>query len=425
MLPPAAVAGETLKARHRLPATGGDLDFTLSETHRLYQKTVREFCTTRLLPQSRTIDREETIPRDLVAEMGRLGIIGVMIPPDFGGPGGDTIMATIAAEEVGRADVSMATAVYYLLCTGWSALLSRHGTTACRQEVLPKVATGDWFLGIATTEPGGGSDIANIKTKATEVADGFELTGEKLFISGGTEAKQHGGGHLTLARTSPPPSPEKDHHGLSLFYVPTDLPGLGVHRQRNMGRMGISTCGLTYDKVRIPRQYLLGEKGRGFFTLMEGFNLARILVSAACVGCADRFLEMGIEYVKQRETFGRPIARFQGIQFPLVDNWSRLEMVRDQIYKAAWMTDMHRQDGRFTQNELSRVVAIGKLWAPQYALEIAREVMTWYGAAGYTTDYDLEMGYRGILSYVVGAEGALNVMRVIMARELLGKEFTK
>ncbi len=399
------------------------MDFSLDETHQLYQRTVREFCDANLAPIARTIDTEERIPRGLLSSMGQLGMLGVMIPQQYGGPGGTTVMATIGAEEVGRADVSMATAVYYLLCTGWSSLLAAHGSAACKQRVLPKVASGEWFLGIATTEPSGGSDIAAMRTTAVDKGDHYLLNGTKLFISGGTEAAAHGGGHLTLARTSAPPSEEKGHLGLTLMYVDAGAPGVTVTRQTNMGRMGISTCELRYQDVRVPKDQVVGKADKGFLTLMEGFSTARILVAAACVGCAERFLELGMEYVKQREAFGRPIAKFEGIQFPLVDHWSRVQMVRDQIYKAAWMTDAHRAEGRFDLNEISKVVAIGKLWAPQYAADVARDVMTWFGAAGYTTDYELEMGLRGILSYVVGAEGALNVMRVIMARELLGKEF--
>jgi len=395
------------------------MDFNLTSEQQLFQKTVRQFCDENLAPRSREIDTNMCIPDDLLKGMADMGLLGLTIPEKYGGPGGDVTMATLGAMEIGRADISMATAVFYLLEAGWSFILAKYGGEEVCNEVLPKVAAGEAFLGVSTTEPGGGSDIANVKTTARKEGDQWILNGEKTFISGVNEAIRLGGGHLTVARTAP----GRTHRDMGFFYVPIDAPGITTGKLENMGRMGISTCWIKFDETPIPQKYMLGDEGKGFYHLMDGFNTARIFVAAACIGCGERVLDMGMEYVKQREAFGVPLAKFEGVQFKVAELYAKLEMVKWQILKGAWMTDEHNANGMFTMNDIAKCVAIGKLYAPEYSFDIVKEVMQWYGAGSYTTEYDLEMGMRGIMSYLVGAEGALNIMRIILARELLGKDF--
>lgn len=395
------------------------MDYRLTEEERMFQKTVREWCTKNLTPRTREIDSGRKIPDEVIKGMADLGLFGITIPPEYGG-GGNVTLATLGAMEVGRGDVSMATAVYYLLVNGWARILAKFGTEECKREILPDVAGGKKFIGIAATEPGGGSDVANFKMTAQKEGDEYALNGEKMFISCGLEAKRNGGGHLTLARTAP----GTGFKGMSFFYVPADLDGIKIHAYEDMGRMGISTCSLVYEDARIPAHYLLGEEGKGFYHTMTGFDVARNLVSAACVGAGDKGLEMGIDYIKQRTAFGRPIGKFEGIQFELADLYSELELVKNLVLKAAWQLDeFHYGAGETDPKDIARNVAIVKLRAPQIAFNIYKAAMQWYGAAGYTDEYNLEMGFRGIMSYLVGAEGALNIMRIIIGRELLGKEF--
>src|SRR6267378_3969833 len=168
------------------------MDFALTDEEQLFQKTVNEFAARALAPKARKIDEKQEIPKEILDEMGKLGLLGVTIPSQYGGPGGSVTQAVLAAIGVGRGDVSMATAVYYLLCTGWAAVLAKYGTEECKREVLPYVASGEWFLGIATTEAGGGSDLANMKTTAKVEKEQVTILGEKMFISGATEAKKRG-----------------------------------------------------------------------------------------------------------------------------------------------------------------------------------------------------------------------------------------
>ncbi len=392
------------------------MDFRLSDEEEAFRDAVRKFGDKVLRTHERQIDAEGRIPDDVLHAMAELGLLAMPVPTEYGGIGASAVLTELAAEEIGRGDFSMATAVFFLLEAGWGYLLSRHAPEATRKEVLPPVCRGEAFLGIATTEPTGGSDLANLKTRSRRDGSDFVLHGEKAFVSGVEEAKRLGGGHVTLTRT--------EAGGFNFLYVPTRSEGLSTQRFENLGRMGISTGGLTYRDVRVPERYLLGAEGKGFECAMEGFSVARTFVSAACIGAAERALETGMAYIKQRSAFGQPLGKFEGIQFELVDLWTQVEAVKWQCRRAAWLLDQYTFRGdRSHRSEVDRAVASVKLTAPPIAFECVKRVMMWFGAAGYTKDVGLELGFRGVMSYLVGAEGGLNIMRIILGRELLGKEF--
>ncbi len=392
------------------------MDFELSDEELAFQAAVRKFGDRVLRPHEAEIDEGGRIPPSVLSAMAELGLLAMPVPTEYGGIGASAVLTELAAEEIGRGDASMATAVFFLLEAGWGYLLSRYGTEEAKREVLPPVCSGKAFLGIASTEPGGGSDLAHMRTTSRAEGDGFLLRGEKAFVSGVEEAKSLGGGHLTLTRV--------EEGGFNFLYVPTRSDRITTQRFHNMGRMGISTGSLTYDGTRVPRKYLVGEEGKGFGAAMEGFSVARTFVSAACVGAAERALETGTAYVRERQAFGRPLGKFEGIQFELVDLWTQVEAVKWQCRRAAWLLDRYTMRGdRSHRSEVDRAVAAVKLTAPPIAFECVKRVMMWFGAAGYTKDVGLERGLRGIMSYLVGAEGGLNVMRIILGRELLGPEF--
>ena len=395
------------------------MDFRLSEEHELFRKSVREFMDKNLRPIARQIDDKEHIPEDFVKKMAQQQLLGITIPEEYGGPGGDVTMATLAVIEVGRADISMGTAVFTLLINGWSHIFEKWGTAKAKEEVLPKVAKGEAFMGIATTEACGGSDILGTKCEAKKVGNEYHINGEKSFISGIKESLRMGGGHITILWTNK----AAGHKGMTFAYVPIHAKGIQTTTYKDMGRMGLSTGGLTYDNTPIPDYYVMGKENQGFYVLMDGFNAARVLVSAACIGAAERTLEMGMEYIKTRQLFGKPIATFQGIQFEMAELYAQLEMAKMMVMKSAWYADNYKKLDKSELSDYTKTVAIAKLYAPQVAFDVSRKVMNWFGAAGYTKDLEVEMGFRGITSYVVGAEGALNIMRVILGRELLGKDF--
>ena len=392
------------------------MDFQLSDEEQAFQAAVRRFGDRVLRPNEGKIDAEGRIPADILAAMADLGLLAMPVPTEYGGMGASAILTELAAEEIGRGDFSMATAVFFLLEAGWGHILSRHGTEETKREVLPPVCAGKAFLGIASTEPTGGSDLAAMRTTSRRDGDSFVLHGEKSFVSGVEEAKTLGGGHLTLAKAAS--------GKFNFLYVPTRTDGISTQRFHNMGRMGISTGGLTYQDARVPARYLLGVEGKGFEYAMEGFSVARTFVSAACIGAAERALDTGMAYIRERNAFGQPLGKFEGIQFELVDLWTQVEAVKWQCRRAAWLLDTYALKGDAShRGEVDRAVAAVKLMAPQVAFECVKRVMMWFGAAGYTKEVGLELGFRGIMSYLVGAEGGLNIRRIILGRELLGKEF--
>ncbi len=392
------------------------MEFRLSDEEEAFHSAVRKFGDKVLRPNEKKIDAEGRIPDEVLRAMADLGLLAMPVPSEYGGIGASAVLTELAAEEVGRGDFSMATAVFFLLEAGWGRLLAIHGTEEAKREILPPVCRGEAFLGIATTEPSGGSDLARMRTASRKDGDGFRLTGEKAFVSGVEEAKRLGGGHLTLSRAA--------EGGFRFTYVPTRSEGISTQRFENAGRMGISTGALSYQDARVPAKYLVGADGRGLEIATEGFTVARTFVAAACIGAAERALETGMAYIRERSVFGQPLGKFEGIQFELVDLWTQVEAVKWQCRRAAWLLDTYplREDPTH-RSEIARTVASVKLQAPQIAFECVKRVMMWFGAAGYTKDVGLELGFRGIMSYLVGAEGGLNIMRIILGRELLGKEF--
>jgi acyl-CoA dehydrogenase len=269
-----------------------------------------------------------------------------------------------------------------------------------REQYVKRAIKGDCFIGIATTEAGGGSDVANIKSTGRKEAEYWILNGEKLYTSGTEEAEKWGGGYFVLVRTSPPPVPEKRHLGMTAFFLPIDAPGVDV----------------------VKRFEDMGRRGKGFYLTMEGFDAARLLIGATCLGAAKRALELGMQYIKERVAFGSPIAKFEGIQFELADDWAELEALRSLVYRTAWMMDMKYKEGKFSAREVSKYISACKLKAPTFAFEVFKHVMLWFGAYGYTKECPLEMGLIGVMSYMIGAEGTLNIQRIVIARELLGRE---
>jgi acyl-CoA dehydrogenase len=393
------------------------MDFSFTQEQELFRKSVREFCEKKLAPHAAGIDENGEIPPGVIKDMAGFGLLGITISEKYGGSGADITTAAIAAEEIARADISMATAVYYLVEAGWGYLFEKYGTEEAKREILPGVTKGDTFLGIASTEATGGSDIASTSTLMEKRNGKLILNGTKSYISGVREAAKYGGGYVTIVKTDP----GLRYKGLSFCYLPVkDQPGVTVDTLKQMGREGMSNGIINIQNAQIPEHYLIGEWNKGFYYAMEGFNCARTLVAAACIGAAQKALELGIEYLKERNVFGSPLAKFEGIQFQIADNYIKLESARLLVYKAAWMLN----DGGFSNMDLNKAIASAKLAAPTAAFDVIKEVMMWLGAYGYTREAGLERGLRGVTSYIVGAEGAQNIMRLIIARELLGKEYS-
>ena len=399
------------------------MDFGWTEEQRLWRRAVRDFAQNEIAPRVREIDEQEYIPRDIIDGMAEMGLLAPTVGEEYGGVGADWAMAAIAGEELGRADISLAVPVLYLVEAAWGFIFYQYGADRLKEEYLPKVTAGEAFLGIATTEPAGGSDIlGGCQTRAVKDGDSWVFNGEKTYISGVRESLDWGGIHLMLARTDP--DEEAGHKAFTFFAMPLrGTEGIMPTFFDDMGRMGISTGGFAMEEVRLPADHQVGECNRGFYRAMEGFSAARTLIGATCVGASEATLEMGMEQIKMREAFGRPIASYEGVQFPLADLYTDMESTRLATYKAAWTMDQMYQHGEATHYDIALAAAMTKLKAPILGFKIMNEVADWFGAMAYTKECPVEMGIRGIRSYSIGAEGTPNIMRMIIARELLGQEF--
>jgi len=401
------------------------VDFSFTEEQQLFRKATREWCEKWLpLEAVRQMDKSGKPPAGLFKAMGQQGLIIMTAPEAHGGIGADWITACLAAEELAYADISCAIPVDFLLHSSWGYVVDEYASDEVRDKFVRPAMRGEGFVGIATTESGGGSDIGGLRTVAKKEGNDWILNGEKMYISGTEEVQQMGGGYWVTARTSPAPSPSAMHKGITGFFVPIKAPGVEVTKRfDDVGRMGISTGGFAMKNVRIPDNYRLGEVGDGFYPTMEGFDGARILIAATCLGAARRCLEIGMDYIKQRKAFGQPIGKFEGIQFELADDWAELEAARSLVYRTAWMDDERYKNKKLSALEVTKYIAACKLKIPPLAMHIAEHVMIWMGAYGYSQECPIDMAWRGIMSYCVGAEGALNIQRIVIGRELLGKDF--
>ena len=398
------------------------IDFSFTEEQELFRDAIREWLGQNLtLEQVRENDTKHQIPRSIIKGLADQGMLLLTLPEEHGGAGADWVTATIGAEQLGYADISVALPVFYLVQASWGYVVDRLATDAVRDVCLRKAAKGESFIGIGVTEPGGGSDVAGFKTTLRKVDKGWMLNGEKCYISGTAECLEMGGGYFVTGYNDR----SKGHRGMTAVYMPLNAPGVEITKRfDNTGRMAISTGGFKMTDVQIPEEYQLGETGRGFYYTMEGFDAARVLVSASCVGAAERAIELGMEYIKERQAFGQPIAKYQGIQFDLADMVAHNEAIKSLVYRTAWMLDHKYKTSKFSALEVSKYLSMCKYLAPHHALDTFRRVLLWMGAYGYTKECPLEMGLRGLLSYCIGAEGTSNVQKIVIARETLGREWT-
>lgn len=399
------------------------IDFSFTEEQDLFREAIREWLSKNLsLEQVRENDTKHELPKSFIKGMGDMGLLLLTLPEEDGGSDADWVTATIAAEEMGYADISVASAVFYLVQASWGYVVNRLASDTVKENYIKKATRGESFIGIGVTEPGGGSDVAGYKTELKPDGDGWIVNGEKSYISGTAEAVEMDGGYFVSGYNDR----SKAHRGMTSFFLPINQEGVEItQRFENMGRMAISTGGFKMTDIKVPKEYQLGETNRAFYYTMEGFDAARLLVSSSCIGAAQRCLEIGMDYIKERTAFGQPLAKYQGIQFDLADMAAHSEAIKQLVYKTAWMLDQKYQHGTFSALECSKYLSMCKYLAPHHALDTFRRVMYWFGAYGYTEECPLEMGLRGVMSYCIGAEGSANIQKIVIARETLGRDWTR
>lgn len=411
-------------------------DFTETEEQKLIVKAVKEWCERNLtaVRVRQMDDKGHPYPKDIVEGLAKLGVIMGTVPQEHGGLGLDWKTQALIAETIGYYDPTIATAAGFMAVeTGWGYTIDRHCSETVREKYVKPAIRGEKFIGIGATEPVGGSDVAGHKTTAKMEGNEWVLNGEKTFISGTEECKMWGGGYWVNARTGPL-VPEAPHRNITAFFVPIDADGVEViEPYKDSGRMAISTGGFVLKDVRLSDEYRLGEVGKGFYHTMEGFDNARLMIGASCAGVIRRILDDAIPYIKERKVFGMPLAKYEAIQFELAEIYMEMEALKLMTMKTAWMQDIrYAEEGltvkvseakTFKPTEVAKWISMIKWKGPFLALKAAEKAMIWLGAAGYTKEYLFEAAWRGVMSYVVGAEGGQNIQKIVIGRELLGKEY--
>jgi len=379
------------------------VDLQFSPEQDALARTLRQFARRELAPHSAAWDRGGEFPRAAWRRMGELGLLGLRIPAAYGGQESDFLTFGIAMEEIGRGDFSC---TYGIQLAGLAGeILGHNATEEIKARWLPGTASGEAVVALALTEPGAGSDAANLACRAERAGDGYVLTGEKSGISLGMVAQAA----IVFARTDPAGRAR----GVTAFLVPLDLPGVTRSPLRDMGTRAIARAVLAFDHVRIPGSHRLGEEGTGFYQVMRGFDYNRIGIALACLGVAQQSLEETMVYVRERNAFGRPLARFEGVSFPIAEAATQVEACRWLCYRALWLADQGRPH--------TKESAMTKWWGPRLSVETIHRCLLLHGHYGYTDELPFEQRMRDVIGLEIG-DGAAEVMKMVVARELLGRE---
>lgn len=375
----------------------------LSPDQQSLQETARRFAREQLLPMYLKREKIDRLERDIVQEMGRLGLIGLDFPQQYGGMGVDGVTTGLIAEEVAYGDFNLSSIPVGASLNG--AILLRHAGAELIAEWIPQMMRGDVVIGICLTEPRGGSDAANLQVRARRDGSDYILSGEKASITfaGCADA------FIIFARTG---SPESGAHGVSAFFVPGDLPGVRRLRYDDVGGRLLERGSVFLDDVRIPQRNRLGEEGKGFTQVMQGFDYSRALIALQCIGSAQASLDEAWAYTKERQAFGRSIAQFQGVTFPLAEGESMLSAVRQLSFHALSLRDAglpHTSEA-----------AMCKWMGPKHAFDVIHQCLLTMGHYGWTKDTAHQQRMRDVMGLEIG-DGTAAVMKLIIARQKVGK----
>jgi alkylation response protein AidB-like acyl-CoA dehydrogenase len=375
------------------------VDLDLEPEHELIRQTVREFALERVAPVAEELDREHRFPYELVSELAELGLMGLPLPEEYGGAGGDTVSYAIAVEELTRVDSSVAITVAAHTSLGTMPIFL-FGNEEQKREWLPRLASGQSLAAFGLTEPEAGSDAGATRTRA-ELRDGqWVVNGSKIFI---TNAGTDVSACVTItARTGP--------DEVSNLIVPNGTPGYTISSpMRKLGWRASDTRELSFQDCAVPEASLLGPRGEGFRQFLEILDGGRISVAAMGVGLAQGAYDLAFAYAQERRQFGQPIARFQAIQFKLADMATEIEAGRNLVYRAAWLKDRGRPFGR--------EAAMAKLYTGELSNRAVNSALLIHGGYGYMDEYAISRLYRDQKILEIG-EGTNEVQRMVIARHL-------
>ena len=380
------------------------MDFDLTDEQRMWKDTVHDFVAREVKPLARWVDEEGEFNWQAVKKMGPIGLLGLNIPEEYGGPGVDPVSAAIAIEELGWGCGSTALSISAHNGLG-CAPIALFGSDELKEKFLPPVASGEGNLAaLALTEPEAGSDLkGGITTRAELVEDEWLINGSKMWCTNASIADFI----VTLVRTDPSGGSKS----LSLIVVPIGSPGLHIGpAEKKMGLKGSPTHAATYENVRVPANYLLGEIGQGLHQTLTVLDWGRVGIGAISVGLAQAAFEEAVRYAKERQTFGVPLADHQAIQWMLADAATQIQTARLMVYYAAWLKGMGRP--------FSIEASMAKLNATEMAEQVCRDAVQIFGGYGYSSEYPVERIYRDNRLMTIG-EGTSEVQRMVIARGVL------
>jgi butyryl-CoA dehydrogenase len=379
------------------------MDFELTDEQRLIKDTAREFTDKEIVKQSRENARNHHFDVEMVRKVAAQGYLGAVVPTEYGGAGLDYLSYGLIVEEIGRGDSAIRTVISVqtsLVCSG----ILKWGTEEQKHKYLPKLCSGEWLGCFGLTEPDTGSDAANQKTRAKKTDNGWVINGAKMWISMANYAKVA----LIFAQTDP----ELGHKGLACFIVDTDQPGFKAQTiEHKMGLHASDTASISLEDVEVSDEDVLGEVGQGFKVAMSNLDSGRYSVAAGCVGICQGCVEESVNYAKEREQFGRPIASFQLVQAMIADMTVKTAASRMLVWRAGWLKDQGRPNTLET--------SIAKLHATEASLECANMAIQVHGGAGYVDDHPVERYFRDARVTTL-YEGTSQIQKLIIGREMTG-----
>jgi len=378
------------------------MQLELNEQQKMIKKMVREFAEKEIAPVAADLDKKAEYPTKILQKMAKLGLLGIIIPTEYGGAGLDTISYAIVIEEISRkcASTGVITSVHNSLVS-WPIM--KYGTEEQKKKYLPILAKGEKIGAFAGTEPNAGSDLGAMRTSAKLKGDKYIINGDKTFITSGSEA-----GILIVFAVTDKNAGSK---GISAFIVENTFKGFKVGSI--FDKMGINAnhvSELVFENMEVPKENLLGKEGEGFKIALSTLDGGRVGIGAQAVGIAQACLDESIEYAKQRQQFGRPISSFQAIQWMIADMATRIEAARYLVYNAAYKKDKGER--------ISKEAAMAKLFASETAVEAAIKAVQIHGGYGYTKEYTVERLFRDSKITEI-YEGTSEIQRLVVANSLL------
>jgi alkylation response protein AidB-like acyl-CoA dehydrogenase len=378
------------------------MDFSLSEEHIAVKEAAREFAQKDLKPGVIERDSKMEYPAEQVRQMGELGFLGMMVAPEYGGGGMDTMSYVLAMEEISKVDNSCSVIMSVnnsLICWG----IETFGSEEQKAKYLPRLVTGEWIGSFCLSEPEAGSDATSQRTTAVDMGDHYLLSGTKNWITNGGTSQLH----IVMAQTEP----EKGHHGINAFLVEADWEGVTVGaKEDKLGIRSSDTHTIMYSDVKVPKENRIGEDGFGFKFAMKTLSGGRIGIAAQALGIAGGAYELAVAYANEREAFGKTIGKHQAVGFKLASMATEIEAAKMMVYRSAWLKDNHM--------DYDAASSMAKLYASEVAMRHTVEAVQVHGGYGFVKEYHVERLMRDAKITQI-YEGTSEVQRIVISRNIL------